>query len=150
MHGHRRLVTGRGSALVDGCREKRALVEAGDVIGDEARGAEAMVEDFHLDLAAVGVPGERKLDAKLRGAIEAVRIVRKKDIGHVAADERLDAGQRLLSLAAGSALALIVYADEIEPRAFESNLRVLVAQELHAGLRIAISRFILHTRVNLV
>src|SRR5882762_6408677 len=101
MHGRRQLVTGRGSAFTDRRGEKRALVEAGDVIGDEARGAEAMIEDFHLDLAAVGVAGERKLNAKLRGAIKAVRIVREKNVGHVPADERLDAGQRLLSLAAG-------------------------------------------------
>ena len=50
--------------------EQRALVESGDVIGDEAGGAEAMIEDFHLDLAAVGVAGERKLNAEFRGAIE--------------------------------------------------------------------------------
>src|SRR5437899_11560617 len=114
MHGHRRLVTGRGSALVDGCREKRALVEAGDIIGDETRGAEAMIEDFHLDLAAVGVAGERKLDAKFRGAIETIRIVRKKNIGHVAADERLDAGESWLALAGGSARELVVDSDGIE------------------------------------
>src|SRR5882724_2317474 len=75
MHGHRRLVTGRGSTFVDGCREKWALVEAGDIVGDEARGAKTMVEDFHLDLAAVSVAGERKLDAEFRGTIKAVRIV---------------------------------------------------------------------------
>src|SRR5882724_3114295 len=150
MHGHRRLVTGRGSTLVDGCREQRALVESGDVIGDETRGTEAMVEDFHLDLAAMRVACERKFDAKLGGAIKAVWIVRKKNIRHVAAHERFDIGQSLLSLAVGSALALIIHADEIELRTFESELRIFVAQELHAGLRIEIGRFVFHTRVNLM
>src|SRR6266852_2999382 len=148
MHGHRhrQLVTGRGSAVIDVCGEKRALVKAGDVIGDEASGAEAMIKDFHLDLAAVGVAGERKLDAKFRGAIETIRIVRKKNIDHVAADERLDAGESLLALAAGSALALVVHADEIELRAVESQLRVFVAQELHAGLGVEVSGLVFYTR----
>src|SRR5882724_7883765 len=113
MHGHRRLVTGRGSAFIERSRKKGALVQAGDVIGDKTRGAEAVIEDFHLDLAAVGVAGERELNAEFRGAIETIRIVRKKNVGHVATDERLDASESLLALAAGGALALVVYADEI-------------------------------------
>jgi hypothetical protein len=77
----------RGSSLPVGSgRKKRALVQTGDVVGDEARGAEAMVEDFDLDLATVGVAGKRKLDAEFRGAIETVGIVGKEDIGNVAAD----------------------------------------------------------------
>src|SRR5579859_848986 len=55
--------------------EQRPVIEAGDVIGDEARRAEADIENFYLHLAAVGVPGERKFDAQFRGAIESVRIV---------------------------------------------------------------------------
>ena len=38
--------------------EQRPVIEAGDVIGDEARGAEADVENLHLHLAAVRVPGK--------------------------------------------------------------------------------------------
>ncbi len=45
----------RSGAFIGGRREERALVEAGDIVGDEARGAEAMVENFDLDLSAVGV-----------------------------------------------------------------------------------------------
>src|SRR5467141_3286961 len=61
----------------DGLRrsKKRTLVKAGDVVGTNALGAEAMVKDFHLDLAAVGVASEGKLDAKLGGAIEGIGIV---------------------------------------------------------------------------
>ena len=58
-----------GSAGVGGRGEERAGVAAGDVIADEARGTEAMIENFDLDLAAVGVAGERKLDAEFGGAI---------------------------------------------------------------------------------
>jgi hypothetical protein len=53
----------RSVAFLESWGEKGALVEAGDVVGDEARRAEAMVEDFDLDLSAVGVAGEGKLDA---------------------------------------------------------------------------------------
>ena len=73
-----------------------------------------MVEDLDLDLSAVGVASERKLDAEFGGAIEGVGIVRKEDVGHIAPDESLDASESLLTLAAGSALALIVNADEIQ------------------------------------
>src|SRR5260221_9367426 len=62
--------------------EERAVIEAGNVIGDEAGGAEADVENFDLYLAAVGVAGERKFNAQFRGAIESVRIVRQKNVGH--------------------------------------------------------------------
>src|SRR6266446_8710502 len=47
---------------------QRSEVRPGDVIGDEARGAQTMVQDFDLDLPAMGVTGERKLDAQLSGA----------------------------------------------------------------------------------
>src|ERR1700730_15837550 len=40
-------------------RKERALVEAGDVVGNETRGGEAMVEDFDLDLSTVRVACER-------------------------------------------------------------------------------------------
>src|SRR5437879_7638160 len=112
MHGHRRLVTGCGSAIIDCCAKERALVEAGDIVGDEARGAEAMVENFHLNLAAVGVAGERKLDAQLRGTIKTIWIVRKKNIGHVAADERLDAAPRPLFFFSTNPKILIVQIEE--------------------------------------
>ena len=104
----------RVGALIRSGGKERALIETSDVVGDKARGAEAMVEDLDLDLSAVRVASERKLDAEFGGAIESVGIVRKEDVGHIAPDERLDASESLLTLAAGSALALIVNADEIE------------------------------------
>src|SRR5258707_11637801 len=91
--------------------EQRAAIEAGDVIGDEARGAEADVQDFHLHLAAVGVACERKFNAQFRGAIEGVRIVRPKNVGHVSAHKRLEIREHLLLAAAGAAFALVIHAD---------------------------------------
>ena len=93
--------------------EQRPVVEAGDVIGDEARGAEADVKDFDLNLAAVVVAGELKLHAQFRGAIEGVRIVRQETIGHVAAHERLEIREHMLLAAAGGAFALVIHADQI-------------------------------------
>src|SRR5712692_3982525 len=140
----------RGSAFIGSGGEQGALVEAGDVVGDEARGAQAMVEDFDLDLSAMGVAGERKFDAEFGGAIESIGIVREENVRHVAADERLHASESLLALAAGSAFALVVDADEIELCALESNLGVFVAQQFHAGLGVEISGFVFRTRVDFV
>ncbi len=55
--GSRRARGGRGAVPGSG-RKKRTVVEAGDVVGDEARGAKTMVENLHLDLAAVSVTRE--------------------------------------------------------------------------------------------
>src|SRR5258708_35937597 len=95
-----------------------------------------MVEDFDLDLSAVGVTGEGKLDAEFGGAIERVRIVRGQNVRHVAADERLDIRKGLLSLAVASTFALVIDADEIEGGALGSNLRVFLAQQYHSALRV--------------
>src|SRR5258708_10916094 len=138
------------SAFIGSRSEKRALIKAGDVVGDKARGAQAMVEDFDLDLSTVGVAGEGKFDAQLCGAIEGVGIVRKKNIGHVAADEGLDKRESLLALAPRSALALVIDAEKIEGGALESNLRVFLTQHFHPGLSVKISRFVLRTGVNFV
>src|SRR5258708_17667288 len=105
----------RSGAFIGSGGEERTLVKAGDVVGDEARGAETMVEDFDLDLSAMGMTGERKFDAELGGAIESIGIVREENVRHVAANERFDTGESLLPLAAGRAFALVIDADEIEP-----------------------------------
>src|SRR5260370_31047541 len=48
----------RSGTIIESGREERALIKAGDVVGDESRGAQAMVEDFDLDLSAVRVTGK--------------------------------------------------------------------------------------------
>lgn len=48
----------RTCALIGGRRKHGALIEAGDVIADEARGTEAVIQNFHLNLPAVGVAGK--------------------------------------------------------------------------------------------
>src|SRR6266702_3490818 len=95
-------------------REEPGAEEASDVVGNEARGAETMVENLHLDLAAVSVTRERKLDAQLGGAMERIGIVGEENVGHVAADEGLNIRQNLLALATGSTLALVIDANQIE------------------------------------
>src|SRR2546430_97196 len=77
----------RSSTISGSWRKKRTLVKAGNVIGDKAGGTKAVIENFDLNLSAVGVTGEGKLDAEFGGAIERVRIVRKENVGHVAANE---------------------------------------------------------------
>src|SRR2546425_6440699 len=63
------------------------LVKAGDEWRKKSRGAEAVVEDFDLDLTAVGVPGELELDTQFGGARKGIGIVGKKNVGHIAADQ---------------------------------------------------------------
>src|SRR5256884_5340079 len=109
-----------------------------------------MVEDFDLDLSSMGVTGKGKLDTEFGGAIEGVGIVREENVGHIAADEGRDAGKGLLPLAAGSAFALVIDAEEIEGGALESNLGVFVAKEFHAGLRVEISRLVFRARIDFV
>ena len=48
----------RSSAFIRGGRKKQALIKTGDVVGNEARGAQAMVENLDLDLSSVGVTGK--------------------------------------------------------------------------------------------
>jgi hypothetical protein len=140
----------RSGAVIRGRRKERALVKAGDIVGDEARGAEAMVEDFDLDLPAMSVTGERKFDTEFGGAIESIGIVRKQNVGHVAPDKRLDTSKSLLALAAGSPFALVIDADEIELRALKTNLRVFVAQHFHARLRVEVGGFVFGASVDFV
>ncbi len=84
-HRERRLGVAEGARVI--CILKRTVirrghgerpeVRTGNVIGDEASGAEAVIEDFHLDLAAVRVAGERQLNSQFGGAIKRVGIVRQ-------------------------------------------------------------------------
>src|SRR5260370_28657542 len=90
----------RSGTIIESGREERALIKAGDVVGDESRGTQAMVEDFDLDLSAVRVTRKGKLDAEFGSAIERVGIVRKQNVRHVAADQPLDIRKGLLPLAA--------------------------------------------------
>ena len=64
-----------------------------------------MVENFHLNLSAMGMAGKREFDAHFRGAIEGIGIVRKENVGDVAADERLKLREGLDFPAASRALA---------------------------------------------
>src|SRR5260370_3468933 len=114
---------------------ERPEVRTCDVIGDEASGTEAVIEDFHLDLAAMRVAGERQLNSQLRSAIERVGIVRKQNIWHVSTNERSKVGKHLQAMAARGALALIIGAEKIEMGAAKRQLHILVANQLHSGLR---------------
>jgi hypothetical protein len=107
-----------------------------------------MVEDFDLDLSAVGVTGEGKLDAELGSAIKGIGIVREENVGHIAPDERFDAGERLLSLAGARAFALVIDADEVEGGALEGNHSVFLAKEFHARLRVVKSCFVFRAGVD--
>jgi len=118
MHVTGGFVTGRGSAFIDGCSEKRALVETGDVISDETRGAEAMIEDFHLDLAAVSVPARESSMPSSAARLKLFGLWERRMLGM----SRRTSGSTppaFVVFGRGSALALIVHTDEIELRALK-------------------------------
>jgi len=73
-----------------------------------------MIEDFDAHLSSVGVAREGKLDAQLCSARKGIRIVREQYVGHVAADQRVEAGEHERPAAVLVALALIVHANQIE------------------------------------
>src|SRR5262249_25542617 len=110
------------------------LVHAGNVVRDEARRTEAVVQDFHLNLAAVRVARQRELDAELRRAIKRIGVVRQENIGHVAPDERSDLRESLYAAATGRAFALVVDANQVKERPAKPELGVLAAQQLHSRL----------------
>src|SRR5712691_7953974 len=108
------------------------VVKAGDERRKKSRGAEAVVEDFDLDLTAVGVPGELELDPQFGGAQKGIGIVGKKDVGHIAADQPPDVREHLQALPAGRTLALIVHPNQVELRAAPGELRILLAEQTYA------------------
>jgi hypothetical protein len=129
---------------------QRPLEQAGDIVGDESRGRETVIENFHLDLAAVRVAGERQLDAEFRGAVETVGIVGKENVRDIAPDQRIHIRQQLHAPAVDAAFALVVHAYQIELRATERELRVFVAQEFHSTLGKELLRGTFRFGVNLV
>ena len=107
-----------------------------------------MIQNFHLNLAPVGVARKRKLDAQLGGAIERIRIVREENIGHIPAHQRFDTGEKLLPLAAAVIFALVIHTDEIELGALESNLRTRLPKQVHPCLCVEISCGVFSVRVD--
>src|SRR5215467_4178777 len=53
-----------------GRSEKWPHVQAGDIVGDEPRRAQTVIENLHLNLPAMGVHRKRKLHAQLRSAVK--------------------------------------------------------------------------------
>jgi len=76
----------RGSVV----RVQRQLIETCDERSNETGRTPAVVDDFDLHLSAVRVAGEAQFDAKFGCPPEAVGIVRKKNVGNVVPDQRLD------------------------------------------------------------
>jgi len=79
-----------------------------------------VINNLDLHLSAMGMASEAELDAKIRSAPEGIRIVRKQNVRHVAADERFDLAQHVFCsrmLAADHVITLIVNAEQVKPRA---------------------------------
>src|SRR5260370_32569035 len=134
-HVASRVVSISKSAVIRRGHRERPEVRTGNVISNEASGTEAVIEDLHLDLAAVRVACERQLNSQLRSAIERVGIVREQNIWHVSTNERSKGGKQRQAMAARGGRALITDAEKIEMGAAKRELDIFVAKQLHAGLR---------------
>src|SRR5260221_144277 len=97
----RRIVCILQRTVIRGGHGERAEIRSGNIVGDKTRGAEAVVENFPLNLTAMRVPSQRQLDAELRGAVKRVRIVREQDVRHVSTNEGSVIGKHLKAMAAG-------------------------------------------------
>src|SRR5262245_30776504 len=97
-------------------RKQRPHIQARHIVRDEARRAQAVIENLHLYLSAVRVARKRQLNAQLSRAIERVRIVRKQDVRHVLTNEGLQAGKQRDATAARSSFALIVHTKQVQLR----------------------------------
>src|SRR6185312_10842781 len=130
--------------------EQRPLEQSRNVIRDESRGRQTVIENFHLDLPAVRVPRERKFDAEFGSAIETVGIVRQHNVGDIPAYKRLDVRESLRSMAVEVAFFLVIDADEVELRATKFEDGVFLAQHLHAMLRVKLFGELFRVRIDLV
>src|SRR6185437_13019073 len=130
--------------------EQRPLEQSRNVIRDEPRRRQTVIENFHLDLPAVRVPRERKFDAEFGSAIETVGIVRQQNVRDVPAYKRLDVRERLRSMAVEVAFFLVIDADEVELRATKFEDGVFLAQHLHAMLRVKLFGKLFRVRIDLV
>jgi hypothetical protein len=74
---------GGSDATVDVQLAAGFFVPSADVGSLKAGEAEAPVDKLERQLAAVGVRGQRQVDAQLGSAIEDVGIVAQKDVDHV-------------------------------------------------------------------
>src|SRR5713226_9734640 len=85
--------TDRANATVDVDLAAGFFVPSAEIAVIPTAECEASVGELERQLAAVGVPGQGKVDAQLGGAIKAVGIVTEKNVGRVRHHQTLDSSQ---------------------------------------------------------
>src|SRR5271166_5279557 len=110
----------------------RQLVQARYKAGHEPCRTPRVLEDFYVDLAAVGVACETQLDAESGSAVEGIWVVRKQYVNHVLADKRFDAAQRGQYRPGQMDVALVVDADQVKVLAIPIELGGRVPKQFHA------------------
>src|SRR5229473_2755728 len=105
----------RANAAVDVDLAAGFFVPSADVGRLKAAERQAAMEKLERQLAAVGVPGQGKVDAQLGGAIKAVGIVTEKNVGRVWHHQTLDSTQvRTLWPIRTVVVTLEVHANQVE------------------------------------
>src|SRR5207249_8921264 len=109
------------------------FVPSADVGSLRVYEGEAPVDERERQLAAVAVPGQRQVDARLGSAIKAVGVVVQKDVDHVRHHQFFTSLEipvnKVPVMISGESPLLIVNADQIEHFAVRLNECPLLTQD---------------------
>src|SRR5437660_4775145 len=99
----------------------------------------------------MSMPGKTKLNAQLRRPPKRIRIMRQRNVGHVASNQRLNLVQhRPRMFPARHMVALIIDAQQIEAPTIELDDRVSRAQQPHPLFAEKPFRVVFHSSINFV
>ena len=110
-----------------------------------------MIDNLNLNLPAMRMPSQTKLNTQLRRPRKRIRIMRQQNIRHIAPHQMLNLRQHRPGAFAGNHMvALIIDAEQIEARAFVLNHLITCPKQAHAMLLKQPFRVIFHARINLM
>src|ERR1051326_8858247 len=125
--------TGGSDATVDVQLPAGFFVPSADIGSLQAAEGEAPVDKLERQLAAVGVRGQRQVDAKLGSTIEDVGIVAQKDIDHIRHHQFFGSLEILVNevpgMIIGEATALVVNTDQVQRFTARLNGHPLLTQD---------------------
>ena len=90
-----------------------------------------MIHDLDLHLPAVRVASQAQLDPQLGSSMKRIWIVGQQNIGDVAPNHWLHAGQHRRAISLVVPLALVIDTDHVECASLPAQLDVFLAQQFH-------------------
>src|SRR5260370_17378632 len=151
IHIQRRLLQTVASMRRDSMPVHRQPIKPSNKRRNQPSRTNAVIHNLKLNLPAMSMPSQTKLNAQLRRLPKRIRIVRQQNVRHVAPNQRLDLLQhRSSALAANHVVALIIDAQQIEAPSVMFNNRVRSAQQPHSLFAEEPFRIVFHARINFV